>query len=174
MLIYLWVKSEPYGLVSLKTHKEFEIKGTGTWQICFVFHWTCCVKKNRTRMLLVLNYCSHNCWVLTACRKWCLEIHTRYLNLHHNPGSLGGGEGGGEWSAFPTRSTVLSPGSLLPVGILDKMGKIWNPGFVQQWQLFLLKSPDSGTKKMRIYKSVGFLRSHSQHTFSLFNELRPA
>lgn len=37
MLIYLRVGAEPYGLDSLKTHKGFRIKATGTWQIHFVF-----------------------------------------------------------------------------------------------------------------------------------------
>lgn len=171
MLIYLWVKSEPYGLVSLKTHKEFRIKGTalGKFVLCFTEHVVlkkieqgCCWCSTTVITIAECSLCAGTgAW-------WFPPVISRHLP--HDPGSLEVGRGWGV-ERIPYRVSSPEPSVLIACRNFGQNGET---GFVQQRWLFLLKSLDSETKNTRICRSAGLLRSHSQYTFSLFNELLPA
>lgn len=109
MLIYLWVKSEPYGLASLKMHTGFRIKGTNSWQICFAFHWAHRVR-NKIEQLL---------------SAYCVQEIVLVIDVHDLTSSS---QRSMQSAAFPTRgSSSAELRALMTCRKVGKVGKIWNP-----------------------------------------------
>ena len=113
MLIYLWVKSEPYGLVSLKTHKEFGIKGTalGKFVLCFTEHVVlkkieqgCCWCSTTVLTIAECSLCAGTgAW-------WFPPVISRHLP--HDPGSPEVGRGWGV-ERIPYRVSSPEPSVLI-------------------------------------------------------------